>query len=143
MGGTARTICKLYKCNIEGVEIRKDLLDTSKELNKKLKLTNKINFKSGNALNLPYQNNYFDHVYMIHLGMVIKEKEKLFKEINRVMKNDASLLIFDFVRNARKQIPYPVSWAEDKSSDFITSIKEYEKVLQKNSFKFSFSQTGL
>ena len=135
LGGTARTIHKLYKCKIEGIEKDKNLVDTSKELNKKLRISNRVNFEKGDVLNLPYGNNYFNHVYMIHLGMVIPDKEKLFKGIYRVMKKNAYLLIFDFIRNSKTKIPYPVSWADDKSSDFITSLNEYERILQMYLFK--------
>lgn len=91
LGGAARYVAKTFNCQVSGVDLTEEYIATGNSLCSWVKLNNRVNLVHGNALDLPFEDNSFDRAYMLHVGMNIEDKEKLFTEINRVLKPGGSL----------------------------------------------------
>ncbi len=73
---------------IEGVDISADAIEHAKRLN----LPN-CNFQSYDGVTLPFPDNSFDAVMMIEVIEHVVDKERLFREIHRVLKPAGKLLV--------------------------------------------------
>ena len=86
---------------VVGVDISEGMLAVGRNKIQKRSLSNKIELKSGDSENLPFSDNNFDAVTV---GFGVRNFENLQKglrEINRVMKPGATLVILEFSRPRR------------------------------------------
>ncbi len=86
---------------IVGVDISEGMLAVGRKKIRKRELSDKIELKSGDSENLPFEDNKFDAVTV---GFGVRNFENLhkgLKEINRVMKPGAKLVILEFSRPTR------------------------------------------
>lgn len=90
-GDMGNTIFKKYKCiNIFGVDFSDKMLEIAKKKNKSIKY-----FKM-DAVNLDFDDNYFDFVVMSFGLRNIEDKKACLKEIYRVLKPGGCFLQLDF-----------------------------------------------
>lgn len=79
-----------------GIDISEKMLEVAKQKLKKKKLHNKIDFIHADALNIPFNNDYFN---MCTVGFGIRNFENLNKgiaEIYRILKNNGIIAILEF-----------------------------------------------
>jgi len=88
-----------------------------------------IKLEHGSALSMPFKNSTFDSGYMLHVGMNIADKQVLYREIHRVLKEGASFGIYDIMRQTEGELTYPVPWTKDASNCHLSSLQEYKKTL--------------
>lgn len=83
-GTTAFYLSKKYHCQITGIDISENLIE---QANRDLKIKKgNISFKVADAFAIPYPDNTFDAVISQAFFVFIDEKEKVMKEIIRVLK---------------------------------------------------------
>ena len=103
--GFGKTVFDLYKkgyVNIYGIDSNKSGIEFANLKNKQLKLNPKPKFKITNVLHLPYQNSVFDCGITQAFWTTIvttKERLKIIKKINRIIKQNGILYIADFKKN--------------------------------------------
>ncbi|MBD3216029.1 MAG: methyltransferase domain-containing protein [Candidatus Lokiarchaeota archaeon] len=104
--GSGNLIVKIAKdikdVELIGVDISSEMLQRAKKRAEKQNLDSHIKFKTGSADSLPFSDN---SINMIVSSLSLHHWEdplKSLKEINRVLKNDGKLLLFDFRRDARR-----------------------------------------
>jgi len=71
---------------------------------------------------------------MLHVGMNIADKGRLFTEIRRVLKTGALFGIFDVMIEANGSFLYPVPWAATAETNFIESAGIYKTLLTDSRF---------
>ena len=54
-----------------------------------------LSFRVGNALNIPFGENEYDLATLLHVGMNIPDKNKLFSEVSRVLNKGGSFAIYE------------------------------------------------
>lgn len=95
--GTALTAIMAYSsnpdCNITGIDFSEGILEKGKANLKKYNLENKIKLVNGDMEKMPFEDNTFDTLISAYgLGGVV-EIEKAFKEMKRVAKPNAKIVI--------------------------------------------------
>lgn len=85
-GTTAFYLAKKYGCKVTGFDISQELIDVANSALRKSNFSDKIKFDLADALEIPYSDNSFDVVISQALFILIDEKEKVLKEISRVLK---------------------------------------------------------
>lgn len=78
---------------------------------------------------MPFQNESFDGGYMLHVGMNIEDKARLFREICRVLRAGAYFAVYDVMRIEPGELAYPVPWANDSSISQLASPEQYQQAL--------------
>jgi len=114
-------------------------IDTSEEMLEyaKAEIGNWI-FKRSDAFNIPFEDEFFDVVVSTRFIWHFKkfDRDKLFKEIWRVLKSDG-YLIFDFPNaNIKRFVPTKSKIGKKRVYTHSWTINGVKEELQENSFKF-------
>ena len=129
LGGPCRMLADEFNCNVSGVDMSHEFIRTAQKLSELIKLNGKTEFVQGDALNLPYEDGSFDVVWTQHVQMNIEDKVRFYSEINRVLKNNGSLIYYDIFKKNNKDVSYPVPWANNASVSFLQTIANMDLIL--------------
>lgn len=135
LGGTARYLASTYDCNLTGIDITPEYINVGNALNRQLGMHDQISLKVASALDMPFEDAHFDRATMLHVGMNIADKNALFAEIGRVIKPAGQIVVYDVMRTSEEPLAYPVAWALDETTSFVTSPQDYREALEKNGFE--------
>ena len=134
LGGSARYIANKHGCSVIGIDLTDEYVDVANKLTEFVRLTDRVSFKRGSALELSFPSNYFDIVWTEHTQMNISDKEKFYAELNRVLKPNGRLVFHD-VFGTEKLPHYPTPWAEQDSLSSLCTQEEAKKAIEKSNFK--------
>ncbi len=109
IGGTARHIAQRSGAKVTGIDLTSEFVEVAQKLSD-LVGVNTI-FKTGSVLDIPEPDDEFDLATLIHVGMNIADKDKLFAEAARVLKPGGSFAVYDVMQTADEPISFPVPWA--------------------------------
>ena len=93
---------KISGLNLVGIDISSEILELAKKRAIEKQVDKKIEFKIGTVENLPFPNNSVDFIVSTLSLHHWVEPIKAFNEFYRVLKENGTLLIFDFHRDSRK-----------------------------------------
>jgi ubiquinone/menaquinone biosynthesis C-methylase UbiE len=138
IGGTARFLVSSYNCFVSGLDIIDEYTKTASNLSELLNLNDKTEFKTGSATQLPYEGETFDVVWTEHVQMNIRDKNKFYSEVFRVLKKGGKFVFHDVFTENKDAVIYPVPWADDKSISYLMRVNEIEHLLKSLKYKISF-----
>ncbi|MEN8186013.1 MAG: class I SAM-dependent methyltransferase [Bacteroidota bacterium] len=139
LGGLCRMLANDHNCEVTGIDLSHEYIRTAKNLSELIGLSDKTEFIQGDALDLPFEKDSFDIVWTQHVQMNIKEKTKFYSEIRRVLKDEGALVYYDIFKKNRKDIDYPVPWADNASVNFLETFSAVDDRL--NNLGFAKIQT--
>ena len=134
LGGSARTLAAEFGCHVTGVDLSAEFVEAARVLSEQVGLAERVDFRHGDALNLPFEGNRFDAVLMIHVTMNIADKKSLFAEVGRVLKTGGKLVLWEICKNEESDLTYPVPWAEDESFSFLIPMAEMGSLVEAAGF---------
>ena len=135
VGGPARYFAAAHQCDVTGIDLTEDFVLAAKALTARVGLASRAHFQQGSALEMPLKAGSFDGAYLLHVGMNIVDKKKLFAEIARVLRQGGTLAVFDFMRIGPGDFPFPVPWAASDAESFVTTIEDYRLALNAAEFE--------
>ena len=100
-GYLAIELAKLDSYKINGLDISRDFVDIARTNAKRAGVD--IEFRQGNAANMPFSDNMFDFLVCTAAFKNFKEPLKALREMHRVLKQGSAALIIDMNRNASNQ----------------------------------------
>jgi ubiquinone/menaquinone biosynthesis C-methylase UbiE len=98
MGGPARYLASRYGCRVMGLDVTESRYRSALRLTKMVKLDHLVDFRLGNALNMPFADNTFDVVMGQETWAHIPEKPRLIAECTRVVKLGGIIAFTDVLR---------------------------------------------
>src|SRR6516164_2451432 len=119
IGGPARYLAHTYGCQVDGIDLTPELIETGRVLTKRCKLADHVALRVGNALELPYSEQTFDVVWCQNVTMNIADKAGLFAGVYRVLKPGGLLTSTEYSVGLGGDIIFPVPWAYDASINFL------------------------
>ena len=134
LGGTARHLAEIYKCNITGIDLTEEYISVGKQLTDLVGLSDQVELHQGSALEIPFEDEMFDIVWTEHVQMNIADKDRFYSEIERVLKPGGRFVFHDVFRGSGDSPYYPLPWAEHESFSFLATEEEARAV---------FDQVGL
>ncbi|MGW8248932.1 MAG: class I SAM-dependent methyltransferase [Acidiferrobacterales bacterium] len=137
LGGAARYVASRYGCQVDGIDLTPEYIDTGNTLCGWVGLDQQVKLHQGSALALPFENESFDGAFMLHVGMNIDDKIALFKEVSRVLKPGARFGVYDIMRIEAGEVPYPMTWAPDASTSSLATPEAYRDALEQAGFNVS------
>jgi ubiquinone/menaquinone biosynthesis C-methylase UbiE len=140
LGGPARFLAHHFKCQVSGVDLTPDYVETANRLCQWLGLDDRVTLYQSTALAMPFQDSTFSKAYMLHVGMNIEDKESLCLEIARVLRPGALFAIYDVMRIADGELLFPVPWASTCESSALGSPERYKRALERAGFEILFER---
>lgn len=86
LGGASRYFAQERGCRVTGIDLTEDYVRVAHLLAARVGLSDRVSYRQGSALALPFEPQSFDGAYMLHVGMNIRDKAALFAEVRRVLR---------------------------------------------------------
>ncbi len=135
IGGPARTLASEFGCHIIGLELCEEYCNATEIINDRVGLSNKIEIRQGNALNMPFDNEIFDIVFMQHVLMNIENKERVLSQSKRVLYPKGRLALNTICAGSITPIHFPVIWANNPDINFLFTASELRQLISNSGFK--------
>ena len=78
---------------------------------------------------MPFPDRAFSAACMLHVGMNIADKVRLFSGIARVLQADRRLAVYDVMRTQAGELAYPLPWATTSDANAIATPGQYRNAL--------------
>lgn len=93
-----------------------------------------MKFEVGDALALPFAEASFDGAYAMNVSMNIADKLSFYREIRRVLKPGAWLVLSELSRGDGGEPSYPTPWASSARTSFLLTSEETQRGLLEAQF---------
>jgi len=137
VGGTSRCLAKEFGCRVTGIDLTDEYCRAAEMLSAKIGLTHLVDYRQGDATNLPFDDQAFDVVWTEHAAMNISDKPGLYKEMHRVLKPGGTLAIYDVLAGSSGPVLFPVPWARTPDTSFLVEPNELRRLLEEAGFTVS------
>jgi len=135
VGGTSRCLAREFGCRVTGIDLTDEYCRTAAMLSERIGLAELIDYRQGDATNLPFADASFDIVWTEHVAMNIPDKPKLYREMHRVLKPGGTLAIYDILAGPAGPVLFPVPWARTPESSFLATPDELPMLPEKSGFQ--------
>jgi len=136
LGGASRYFAHECRCRVTAIDLTEEYVRAAEALAKRVGLENQVSYQHGSALALPFAPRSFDGAYMLHVGMNIQDKARLFAEVQRVLKPGGIFGIYDVMRESGEgDLSFPVPWASSPDTSFVESAVTYRCLLESARFE--------
>lgn len=119
IGGPARTLGSEFGCAVTVLDLTEEYCRTGEILTARTGLSDRVTFRHGSALNMPFADAHFAVVWAQHSSMNIADKERLYAEIFRVLRPGGRLALHEIMAGPAGPIHFPVPWARDPAISFL------------------------
>ena len=123
IGGMTRHIVAHYGANVTGLDLTPEFVNTARRLTELVGLN--AEFRVGSALEMPFNANQFDLATLMHVGMNLPDKPKLFAEVNRVLRPGGSFAVFDVMQIGENHPNFPLPWSSRPETSFLEKPETY------------------
>lgn len=134
VGGTSRCLAREFGCHVTGIDLTDEYCRAAAMLSDRIGLANLVDYRQGDATNLPFPDASFDIVWTEHVAMNIPDKRKLYQEMCRVLKPGGTLAIYDILAGPSGPVIFPVPWARTPESSFLAAPDELRGLLENAGF---------
>ena len=135
IGGPGRYFADAHGCTVTGIDLTEDYVRVANALTRRCGLSDRVVFTRSSALALPFADGAIDVATLVHVGMNIPDKTRLFAEIRRVLKLGGRFGVYDVMRIGDAPIPYPTPWAASAETSFVEPPEVYRRLLQAAGFE--------
>ena len=134
IGGPARYIADRFGCRVTGIDLTAEFCDVARHLTQMLGLEDRVAFEQGDALAMPFADASFDGAYSMNVSMNIADKAGFYREIYRVLRPGAWLVLIEIAQGPNGSLDYPTPWAQTAESSFLVTPSETGEVLEASGF---------
>jgi MPBQ/MSBQ methyltransferase len=134
LGGPARTLATEFGCHVTGLDLTESFVRTATMLTERVGLGDQVVFQRANALDMPFDDASFDVVWHEQFAMHVPDKERLYREVRRVLRPGGRLAMREFLAGAVQPLHFPVPWTEDGAISFLWSAEAVRELLRRLGF---------
>jgi len=135
LGGAARYFAGEQGCTVAGIDLTDEYVRVANDLARRAGLDSAVSYRQGSALDLPFDAKSFDGAYMLHVGMNIEDKARLFAGVHRALKPSGVFGIYDVMRTGAGDFSFPVPWATTPATSFVGTPADYRQLLENAGFE--------
>jgi len=128
VGGCSRVIAATCGCRVTGIDLTPDFIEVARELTRRCGMH--IEFRLADALDLPFAECTFDHVWCHNVTMNIQDKRKLASEVARVLKRGGRFSCSELGQGLGGALIFPLPWATDASASFLVTPAVMRQALE-------------
>jgi ubiquinone/menaquinone biosynthesis C-methylase UbiE len=129
IGGPARYFAKRFGCRVTGIDLTAEFCDVARHLTRVLGLEDRVTFQVGDALAMAFSDGSFDGAYSMNVSMNIADKAAFYREIHRVLKPGAWLVLSEIAKGEGGDLDYPTPWASGARTSFLSTPEETRRGL--------------
>lgn len=137
VGGTSRCLAREFGCRVTGIDLTDEYCRAAAMLTDRIGLAKLVDYRQGDATNLPFPDASFDVVWTEHVAMNIPDKPKLYRELYRVLEPGGTLAIYDVLAGPSAPVIFPVPWARTPESSFLATPDEMRSLLEQPGFNIA------
>jgi SAM-dependent methyltransferase len=130
LGGPSRYIAWRYGCRVSGVDLTAEFCRVAEMLTRLTRLVGRVDYRQGNALDLPFADMSFDVVWSQNAAMNIADRDRLYAEMHRVLRPGGKLALQEVARGPGGDPHYPVQWAREPSTSFLLTQQAAREKLE-------------
>jgi ubiquinone/menaquinone biosynthesis C-methylase UbiE len=130
IGGPSRYLAATYGCRVSGVDLTPEFVATAIGLTQRVGLTERVDFRQGSALALPFPDASFDLAWSQNVAMNIADRAQYYTEMRRVLKPGGRLAIQDVAQGPGGPVVFPVMWADRPEISFLRTPEETRALLE-------------
>jgi ubiquinone/menaquinone biosynthesis C-methylase UbiE len=137
IGGPARYIANRFGARITGIDLTAEFCDVARQLTQMLGLEDRVDFKQGDALAMPFAGAIFDGAYSMNVSMNIADKAGFYAEIYRVLRPGGWVVLSELAQGPGGAPGYPTPWARTAESSFLATPAQTREGLEACGFTVS------
>ncbi len=135
LGGPSRYLAATYGCTVQGIDLSQSFVDAAAFLAERSGLADKVAYRQGNALSLPFGDGTFDVAWTQHVAMNIADRATFYGEAFRVLRSGGRFAIFDVVAASDGPLLYPVPWARGPETSFLVTAEQMRALVTEQGFR--------
>ena len=124
LGGPARYLAQRFGCRVSGIDLTAEFCAVARHLTALRGLGDRVSVSEGDALAMPFDDAAFDGVYSMNVSMNIADKCALYREICRVLRPGAWLMLSEVAQGPGGAPDFPTPWARTAASSFLATEAE-------------------
>ncbi|HIJ63233.1 MAG TPA: class I SAM-dependent methyltransferase [Rhodospirillaceae bacterium] len=125
LGGPSRYLAEAHGCQVVGIDLVPSYVAIAQLLADRTRLAGRVTYQAGDLTALPFGDGRFDAVWTQHVVMNIRDRNRVYGEIRRVLKPGGVFAFYDVVAaDGHPDIRYPVPWAETEATSFLLTEAE-------------------
>ena len=124
LGGPARYLAGRFGCRVSGIDLTAEFCDVARHLTALLGFEDRVSVSQGDALAMPFDDATFDGAYSMNVSMNIADKRALYREIHRVLRPGAWLMLSEAAQGPGGAPDFPTPWARTAASSFLATQAE-------------------
>ncbi|MFZ1292702.1 MAG: methyltransferase domain-containing protein, partial [Pseudomonadales bacterium] len=109
-------------------------IDTANRLTQLLDMQERVAFHACSALELPFEDNFFDGVWSLQMNMNVEDKLSWLRETCRVLKPGGRAVFYEVCGNRNSPLYFPVPWAQDGSMSYLLSPELFREAMRAAGF---------
>jgi len=147
VGGASRVIAATCGCRVTGIDLTPQYIEVALELTRRCAMADRIEFRQADALDLPFAEGTFDHVWCHNVTMNIQDKRSLAAEVARVLKRGGRFSCSELGQGPGGALIFPLPWATDASASFLVTPEMMRQALEDGGLRIreqiDLSDTGI
>lgn len=135
LGGPARYLAKNFGCNIVGLDATEHMINEAIKRTKTESFADKITYKLGNALDIPYKSESFDVIWGQDAWCYVTDKNRLICEAYRVLKPNGKIAFTDWLHIGNMTEEEWINLNSFMAFPYMETLDGYIDILEKTGFE--------
>jgi SAM-dependent methyltransferase len=135
IGGPSRYLAKGFGCRVTGLDLTPEFCRVATMLAKRTALAEKLDYREGDALAMPFAAESYDVVWSQSVAMNIADRDRFYAEVRRVMKRGGRYAFSDVVSGPGGLPYFPVPWARSTAISFLLTAEATRHKLEAAGFR--------
>ena len=135
LGGPSRYIASRFGCRVSGIDLTAEFCRVAEMLTRLTRLVERVDYRQGDALHLPFEDMSFDVVWSQNAAMNIADRDRLYGEMRRVLKPGGRVGLQEVAAGPGGEPHYPVQWSREPKTSFLLTQQETRQKLEAIGFR--------